>query len=269
MRETLRSSASRIPLEIHEVPSGTQVLDWTVPEEWNIATRTSLADGERVVDFRASNLHVVGYSEPVRETMTLEDLRPHLHTHPDDRELDPVPDLVLHADLGVLSLSDASSQRLERRDVRGRRRQHARAGLTDLRRVLPARGERRRGAVTTHVCHPSLANDNLSGIALRPSSRPRCAERRGAFPTAFSSSRGRSARSPGSRGTRTSCRESSAGLVVACVGDPAPLTYKRSRRGDALVDRAGAHVVAAHAGRPSSRLRPLGLGRAPVQLSRL
>src|SRR4249920_440387 len=71
VRETLREVAGRIPLEIHEVPSGAEVLDWTVPDEWNIRDAyITTADGARVVDFGESNLHVVSYSEPVREAMS-------------------------------------------------------------------------------------------------------------------------------------------------------------------------------------------------------
>ena len=82
VRATLRELERRIPLEIHEVPSGTQVLDWVVPDEWNIADAfIATAEGERLVDFRASNLHVVSYSEPVRAEMRLAELEPHLHTH--------------------------------------------------------------------------------------------------------------------------------------------------------------------------------------------
>jgi aminopeptidase-like protein len=82
VRETLREIGGRIPLEIQEVPSGTQVLDWTVPDEWNIRDAyIATADGRRAVDFGESNLHVVSYSEHVRQHMTLEDLRPHLHVH--------------------------------------------------------------------------------------------------------------------------------------------------------------------------------------------
>jgi aminopeptidase-like protein len=82
VRETLREVAGRIPLEIHEVPSGTQVLDWTVPDEWNIRDAyIATADGRRVVDFGESNLHVVSYSEAVRAEMALADLQPYLHVH--------------------------------------------------------------------------------------------------------------------------------------------------------------------------------------------
>jgi aminopeptidase-like protein len=79
-----------IPIEIHEVPSGTAVLDWTVPPEWNIQDAfIEDPNGQRIVDIRSSNLHVVGYSTPVSATMSLEELRPHLHSLPDQPDLVP------------------------------------------------------------------------------------------------------------------------------------------------------------------------------------
>lgn len=90
VRESLRLIADRIPLEIYEVPSGTQVLDWTVPDEWNIRDAyVAVPGGERIVDFRESNLHVVSYSEPVHAEMSLDELRPHLHAHPDEPDWVP------------------------------------------------------------------------------------------------------------------------------------------------------------------------------------
>jgi aminopeptidase-like protein len=84
VRETLKEVAARIPLEIHEVPSGTKVLDWAVPDKWNIRDAyIANAEGRRVADFADSNLPVVSYSESVREDKTLEELRPHLHVHPE------------------------------------------------------------------------------------------------------------------------------------------------------------------------------------------
>ena len=84
LRESLRRVGQVIPLDITEVPSGTRVFDWVVPPEWNIRA-ASLSDptGRRVVDFEQSNLHVVNYSVPVRRTLTLDELRPHLHSLPD------------------------------------------------------------------------------------------------------------------------------------------------------------------------------------------
>ena len=96
VRETLRMIQKRIPLEIHEVPSGTQVFDWTVPMEWSIADAyVKNLTGERVVDFKASNLHVMSYSTPVRKRMKLDELRPHLFTLPDYPERIPVSNIIL------------------------------------------------------------------------------------------------------------------------------------------------------------------------------
>ena len=107
VRDTLREVAGRIPLEIHEVPSGTQVLDWTVPDEWNIRDAyIANADGRRVVDFRESNLHVVSYSERVREEMTLDDLRPHLHVHAERPDWIPYRTSYYTRDLGVLPVPE-------------------------------------------------------------------------------------------------------------------------------------------------------------------
>jgi aminopeptidase-like protein len=90
VRKTFEILSRIIPIEVHEVPTGTQVLDWTVPNEWNIRD-AFIADpsGKRVVDFRAHNLHVVNYSAPVRRRMSLAELRPHLHTLPNQPDLIP------------------------------------------------------------------------------------------------------------------------------------------------------------------------------------
>src|SRR5262249_24746192 len=80
VRQTLEILQRHVPLKVNEVPSGTKVLDWTVPHEWN--TREAYIarqDGTRVVDFAKNNLHVLQYSRPIDTTMALADLRPHLH----------------------------------------------------------------------------------------------------------------------------------------------------------------------------------------------
>src|SRR6185369_6392241 len=90
VRQTLSIVSQRLPLEISEVPSGTQVFDWTVPREWNIRDAwIANARGERVVDFRRSSLHVVNYSVPVRARMRLSELRPFLHTLPEQPDWIP------------------------------------------------------------------------------------------------------------------------------------------------------------------------------------
>ena len=84
VRQTLAEVGKRLPIKLHEVATGTDVLDWQVPQEWNIRDAyIANLDGERIVDFQESNLHVVGYSKPVKMTLTLDELTPHLHTLPD------------------------------------------------------------------------------------------------------------------------------------------------------------------------------------------
>jgi aminopeptidase-like protein len=243
VRQTLASIGQRIPLEVHEVPSGTQVLDWTVPDEWNIRDAYVAATGsDRVIDFRASNLHIVNYSEPVHTTMSLEELRPHLHTHADRAEWVPYRTSYYTRTWGFC-LSQTALESLADGEYDIRIDSTLEPGsLTYGECVL--RGERADEIlITTHVCHPSLANDNLSGIAVLTelgaalASSPRRLTYRLLFIPGTIGSLTWLARNEASLGAVVG------GLVLACVGDSAPLTYKRSRRGDAAVDRAATHVL--------------------------
>ena len=249
VRETLQEVAGRIPLEINEVPSGTQVLDWTVPDEWNIRDAyIATADGRRVVDFGESNLHVVSYSEPVREQMALEDLRPHLHVHAERPDWIPYRTSYYTRSWGFC-LSRNRLEALEEGTYEVVIDSTLGPGsLTYGECFLPGQlGDE--VLLTTHVCHPSLANDNVSGIVVLTELGAALAElpRRYSYRLLFI---------PGTIGSVTWLARNEArlsrvvgGLVIACAGDSAPLTYKRSRRGDAPVDRAGAHVVGRSGGR--------------------
>ena len=116
VRETLRLLQRLIPLEVHEVPSGTPVLDWTVPNEWNIRDAwIKDAAGTKVVDFQRSNLHVVNYSVPIHCRMPLQELRPaSLH---DSRApgLDPLSNVLLPRNVGVLSVAQPVAADVRRR----------------------------------------------------------------------------------------------------------------------------------------------------------
>jgi aminopeptidase-like protein len=236
-------------LEVTEVPTGTPVLDWTVPREWNVRDAwVADAAGRRVIDFRASNLHLLGYSVPVRATMPLAELKQHLFTlpeHPDwvpwrtsyyaerwgfcasQRLVDSLPD----GDYEVCVDTTLADGHLTYGE-------HLVKGQTDD-EVL----------VSCHVCHPSLANDNLSGIAVATGLARRLAEGRPRYSYRFLFA-------PGTIGSITWLARNQDrvdrvrhGLVLACVGDPGGFTYKRSRRGDAEIDRAVAHVLG-RSGRP-------------------
>jgi len=249
VRETLGEIGRLIPLEVHEVPSGTEVLDWTIPDEWNIrAAHITAPDGRRVVDFDDSNLHVVSYSEPVSETMTLDELLPHLHVHSEDPAWIPYRTSYYQRSW-AFCLARTELDRLGEGlyDVVVDSTLEP-GSLTYGECSLPGETEDEL-LLTTHVCHPSLANDNLSGISLLTELAATLAKqpRRLSYRFLFI---------PGTIGSiawlaRNDERLSNivGGLVVACVGDTGKLTYKRSRRHDSLIDRAGSHVVSHAEGR--------------------
>ena len=250
VRATLRRIAELIPLEVREVPSGTQVLDWTVPREWNVRDAwVKDARGERVVDFRRSTLHLVSYSVPVRRRMSLAELRPHLPTLPD--RPDAIPDrTAYYADAGGFCLAHRDLLALEEGTYEVCVDATLEPGhLTYGECVLPGEADDE-VLLSCHCCHPSLCNDNLSGVVLgvqlarHLASLPR---RRLTYRVLFA---------PVTIGAITWLWANEArlsrirhGLVLSGVGDPGGFTYKRSRRGDAAVDRAVAHVLA-HAGQP-------------------
>jgi len=243
VRQTLREIASRIRLDIHEVATGTQVLDWTVPDEWNIRDAyIAEHEGDRIVDFRESNLHVVSYSEPVDTEMSLAELRPHLHSLPEHPDWIPYRTSYYERTWGFC-LSQRRLDDLEEKTYEIVIDSTLEPGvLTYGECLLPGRVADE-VLLTTHVCHPSLANDNLSGLALLTELGAELARipRRLTYRLLFI---------PGTIGSITWLARNEkrlesvvAGLVIACVGDSAPLTYKRSRSGNALIDRAAAHVL--------------------------
>lgn len=243
VRETLSRIGKRIPIEVREVPSGTQVLDWTVPPEWNLRDAYIVGPaGERVVDAGDSNLHAVGYSVSVNERLPLAELRKHIFTlpeHPDwipyrtsyydrswgfclsQRQLDGLPEgeyeVCVDATLDDGSLTFGESYLEGERDEE----------------IL----------LSAHVCHPSLANDNLSGVAVATLLAQYLAEapRRYSYRFLFI---------PGTIGSITwlalneeATRRIRGGLVLAGLGDSGRSTYKRSRQGGAEIDRAAVNVL--------------------------
>ena len=243
IRETLRRIGERIPLELYEVPSGTEVFDWTVPKEWNIRD-AYIEDptGRRVVDMADSNLHVVSYSVPVDARMPLSELKEHLHTLPDQPDLIPYR-TSYYSEAWGFCMAHEKFQALEDGEYVVRIDSSLEPGsLTYGECYLPGETEAE-VLISCHCCHPSLANDNLSGITLAT----RLAEHLRGLPLRFSY---RFLFIPGTIGSITwlavnehRVDKIKHGIVVASVGDAGPATYKRSRRGDALIDRASTHVL--------------------------
>lgn len=242
-RETLSIINQHIPLEVHEVPSGTAAFDWTVPKEWNIKDAyIKNLKGERVVDFRKSNLHVVSYSVPVKGRMALSALKEHLFSLPDHPEWIPYRTSYYKESWGFcLSHRQLLELRDEEYDV------CIDATLTPghltYGEYLVPGDTAEEVLISCHACHPSLCDDNLSGIAVATF----LARQVSALPHRFSY---RFLFIPGTIGSITWLSRNDAavsrirhGVVLTSVGDAAPFTYKKSRRGDAPIDRAFGHVL--------------------------
>jgi aminopeptidase-like protein len=243
-RDSLRRLSEVVPISLTDVPTGAAAFDWTVPKEWNISDAW-IADssGHRVVDFRNSSLHVVSYSVPVRARMSLAELRSHLHTLPGQPDVIPYRTSYYTEDWGFC-LSDRALQALPDGEYEVCIDSSLTPGnLTYGECILPGTTVDE-VLISVHSCHPSLANDNLSGMAV------------GAFLAQYLASQPRKHTFrflfiPGTIGSivwlaghEAEARRVRHGLVLSCLGDPGHSTYKRSRRGTAMVDRAAAHVLA-------------------------
>jgi aminopeptidase-like protein len=242
-RHTLNRLRDQFPLDIHEVPTGTRVFDWTVPKEWNIRDAwVKDPRGERVIDFRRSNLHVLNYSVPVRRKVTAEELRQHLHTLPDRPDLIPYRTSYYKENWGFcLAHNQLAELRDEEYEVCIDSTLED-GSLTYGEYYLP--GKRSEEVLLScHACHPSLCNDNLSGVALVAELAQLLSAARLEYSYRFLFI-------PGAIGSITWLARNEDkvprirhGLVVACVGDPGKFHYKRSRRGDAEIDRAAVHAL--------------------------
>jgi aminopeptidase-like protein len=243
LRQTLELVGRLVPLDLVETPSGTIVFDWTLPLEWNIREAWIVDPaGRRVVDFADSTLHVLHYSVPVRARMPLVELREHLFTLPEHPDRVPYRTSYYREAWGFC-LPQATLDALPEGEYEVYIDSTlARGHVTYGEALLP--GEREDEVLlSTYACHPALANDNVSGIALlavlgRYLSRMPLKH---SFRLLFG---------PGTIGPLTWLWRNEErldrikhGLVASCAGDPGPPTYKRSRRGNADIDRAVANVL--------------------------
>ena len=237
-RQTLRRLREQIPLDYHEVPTGTQVFDWTVPREWNVRDAwIKNAAGEKVIDFRRSNLHLVNYSIPVHRKMPFAELREHLHTLPDRPEWIPYRTSYYKESWGFCLAASERAQFQEGEYEVCIDSTLEDGSLTYGEYYIPGR-RTDEVLMSCHACHPSLCNDNLSGVALVAN----LAEMLTGVSLEYSY---RFLFIPGTIGSITWLARNEAqtsrirhGLVVACVGDPGKFHYKCSRRGNAEIDRA-------------------------------
>ena len=243
VRKTLATLQNHITLELNEVPSGTPAFDWTVPREWNIRDAyIARQDGTRIVDFAANNLHIVQYSQPVDATMPLAALRPHLHTLPDQPDWIPYRTSYYTENWGfclthrqLSTLTDGLYRVVIDSDL-------ASGHLSYGELLIP--GEIDDTVLfSCHICHPSLANDNLSAIAVATMLARHLQTLRLRYSYRFLFI-------PGTIGSLTWLARNedkigriAYGLVLSCLGDAGGMTYKQSRQGNAAIDRIVAHIL--------------------------
>jgi aminopeptidase-like protein len=243
IRRTLAMIQERIPLETSEVPTGTPVFDWIIPKEWNIRDAyIKTPEGKRIVDFQKCNLHVVNYSTPVRATMPLSELKSHLFTIPENPDWIPYRTSYYKEDWGfclshnqLATLKDGEYQVCIDSTLRD-------GSLSYGECFLPGQSTDE-VLISCHACHPSLANDNLSGLTVATALAKFLSNRDLRYSYRFLFV-------PGTIGAITWLARNQEvaerirhGLVLTCLGDNGPFHYKKSRRGNAEIDRVAAHVL--------------------------
>ncbi len=243
VRATLGEIAQRIPLVITEVPSGTAVFDWYVPKEWNIkhASIKTVA-GRTLVDLAENNLHIVSYSKPFNGIITREELSQHIHTLPDQPDAIPYR-TGYYADDWGFCLSHRLWMTMQDESYAIDIESDLSAGSLSYGECFIRGDQDAEILISVHICHPSLANDNLSGVAVATA----LAMRQAALPRQRFGVRFLFV--PATIGAiawlaqnETGLSKIRHGLVLTCVGDGGPFHYKLSRSG-APIDRIVEHVL--------------------------
>jgi aminopeptidase-like protein len=261
VRHTLDLLHAWAPLKRSEVPSGTAAYDWEVPQEWNISDAYvarvnplgtdsgEVGDpGARLIDFKAHSLHVMSYSKPVQARMSRDELEPHLHSLPDQPDCIPYRTSYYRENWGFC-LSQHARDNLGPGPFDVCINSSLTQGHLSYGECVVPGDSTDEVVIYTHVCHPSLANDNLTGMAVAAALARELRQQRPQLTWRF-------VFAPGTIGSLTWLSRNEAllpriraGLVIGLLGDAAPLTFKRSRRGDTLIDRVAPLMLAACGGR--------------------
>lgn len=246
VRRTLAVLKRELPeMTVHEVPSGTEVFDWTVPKEW--AVRQAYIEdekGNRIIDYKDLNLHVMGYSTPVDRWVDLEELKKYIYVQ--KGQPDAVPYVTSYY---VQRYGFCMSEKQKDALLPGRYHMVIDSELFDGsltygELMIPGK-EEKEILISTYVCHPSMANNELSGPVLAVALAKKIAAQTNRKYTY------RFIWIPETIGSITYLSEhfeymkknTAAGFVLSCVGDDRTFSYVPSRDGNTLADRAARNVL--------------------------
>lgn len=243
VRQTLRMLQNEIPLMIREVASGTEVFDWAVPKEWNFKDAyVKNSSGEKIIDARIFNLHLLNYSVPIHKHVSLAELKEHLFTAPEHPEWIPYRTSYYNETWGFC-ISHHQFQNLKEDIYEVFIDTSLEDGYLTYGEYVIEGETSDEVLISTHICHPSLCNDNLSGIVLSVFLAKHLSRRSLKYTYRFLFI-------PGTIGSITwlSLNEANVtrikhGLVAACVGDSGKFTYKTSRQRNADIDRIVPYVL--------------------------
>ncbi|MBI4088149.1 DUF4910 domain-containing protein [Candidatus Kaiserbacteria bacterium] len=250
VRETLRELQKYAPVRMCEVPTGTKVFDWTIPREWNISDAyIKDPSGKKIVDFKENNLHVVGYSTPVHTKVKLAELKKRLYSIPEKPSLIPYRTSYYNPDWGfcisheqLLALKEGTYEAVIDSTLTD--------GSLTYGELLISGKTKDEVLISTYICHPSMANDNLSGPVLATLlARELAKEKKLRYSYRFLFVPETIGAIVWLSKNRARVHRIRHGLVATCVGDDGAFTYKKTRDGNAEIDRIVAHVLA-HASRP-------------------
>lgn len=250
-RQTLDILGESIDMERLEIPSGTEVFDWTVPDEWIVrAAHITGPDGQVYADFALNNLHLVSHSEPMNVELDLEDLLGHIFTLPDQPDLIPYVTSYYNRNWGFC-MTEQQKQKLPKGRYKVFVDTELKPGNMSIGEAFLEGESDKEILISTYICHPSMANDNLSGVVtatglyklLKAQTNRRLSYRFVFLPETIGSIAWLAINKEVVKARTEAC------LVLSCIGNDAPFTYKASRNGKADVDRIAMQVIGDGGGR--------------------
>ena len=243
VRKTLKIFQDSIDLQIHEVPTGTKVFDWTVPEEWNIDDAYIMnKNGEKIVDFKKSNIHILQYSEKIEKKIGLEELKKHIFTLPEQPDTIPYRTSFYNKNWGFCMKHKEFLKLDDDEYAVNISSEHKDGSLTYVEFLIIGESTDEI-LISTYVCHPSLCNDNLSGPVLSLFLAKYFSKQKLHYSIRFLFI-------PETIGAITwlarnedNVKNIKHGLVATCLGDSGNLTYKKTRDGDNIIDKIVEEVL--------------------------